>query len=495
VDVLKNLFVASKIGVSDLSDVYLSLIIIPDSLMVLIGFDTIKGVVNSEFSSLDIKKDINKIHDSFKTIFTYIFITSTVVVAIMLLFRVEIISNLLPGFDAEKRNLAVDLSLFVFPVFLCKALIALFHSHLNSLKKYYYPVIPQIMVTLCILFFVMMPYFKNIIIYNLGIGLLVGNLFYTFILFIPIVKEMKFNLINFKINELSRKIFLSCISLLFFVVINQTYLFSRNFIVSYFPDGSLAALNYASSITTFISALSFSSIFGVLLSNLADNLSVNADKKTIEESSKSFYNTMLSLFYIYIPIVISFVLFHNDILSLLYLRGKFDAEGIKLTSLPFIWESFALLPFVFYIVPTALFLATKQYKKLTIIGVSVYLLGIILNISFSYIFGYYGISISSFVTSLIYAIFLMKGSQVLLRKPHFFTKDFLLISLSGIITFLFSYLAGYFLSIELSDDFVKLVLILIAKVTFVFIVFIFISHTLKVNLAMKVKQIFISGVK
>ena len=56
IDVVKNLYVASKIGVSDVSDIYLALIVIPDSLIVLIGFDTIRGVINSEFSGI---KDIN----------------------------------------------------------------------------------------------------------------------------------------------------------------------------------------------------------------------------------------------------------------------------------------------------------------------------------------------------------------------------------------------------------------------------------------------------
>ena len=51
-DVTKNLVVASILGVSLDADVYLGVLNIPDILLILIGFDSIKGVLNSEFSSL-----------------------------------------------------------------------------------------------------------------------------------------------------------------------------------------------------------------------------------------------------------------------------------------------------------------------------------------------------------------------------------------------------------------------------------------------------------
>ncbi|MBK8983382.1 MAG: hypothetical protein IPM38_13935 [Ignavibacteria bacterium] len=58
-DVFKNLVIASVLGVSSSADIYTALISIPDSLIVLIGLDTIKGVVNSEYASLQ-KEDEKK---------------------------------------------------------------------------------------------------------------------------------------------------------------------------------------------------------------------------------------------------------------------------------------------------------------------------------------------------------------------------------------------------------------------------------------------------
>ncbi len=488
IDVVKNLYVASKIGVSDVSDIYLALIVIPDSLIVLIGFDTIRGVINSEFSGI---KDINtsdEAKQSFKSIFTFLLLSSFLILIMLLVFNDQILSLLLPGFSNEKRFIALQMTYIIFPIFFLKSIIALFHSYYNSLNKFYFPVITQALVTFSIIVFIFMPVINNQFIFNLSYGILIGTFLYLVFLFVPIVKLFGLDLFSFKINPLTRKIFKNCLSLLVFVIINQIYLFSKNFIVSYFPNGNLSALNYAVSVTTFISALTFNTVFSPLLSSFAQNFSFG--RKIVAKTN--FANTILGLVFVYISIILVFVIFSKEILSLLYMRGKFTLEGVELTSKPFIWESLALFPFIFSIISTALFLAKKEYKKLTIIGVIVYSFGIIMNLVLTYYIDFFGISISSFLVYLLQSILLLYFAQKFLGRFNHYYKKLSLLLMAGILTFFIMYLIKINLFVGVYYNFYSLAVYLLAGIISVNLIYFSLTYFFKVNLIFDLKKILFS---
>lgn len=487
VDVIKNLFIASKIGVSDVSDIYLSLIAIPDSILILIGFDTIKGVVNSEYSSLSPKSDFLK--SSFKSLFTYIFIASFILVVLLLLFKESVINFLLPGFSLPKKDIALNLAILIFPILFFKGINSLFSAFYNSARRFYFPVATQLIITLCIVVSIFLPQFNNQLIYNISLGLFFGNLLYSLLLLIPIIKDFGIKLVEFKLNDLSRKIFKNCFSLITLVIFNQIYISSRNFLTSYFPDGSLSALNYASSVTNFISALTFSIVFSVLLSTFASSFSIGERIKV----KLNFRNTLNYLLYIYILIVILFISFDREILSLLFLRGKFDMQGIDITLKPFFWETLALIPFLFSIIPTTLFLAKKEYRKLTIIGISVYVIGIFLNVFFTKLVGFYGVSIAAFTVYVIHGFLLIKYSRLFIGKYK--NEDIILagkLIFSGLLTyFILSLLKGNFEAFNFySLESLQRLYYLSVAFLVTSLIYLVITSILRVNLLKNFKKIF-----
>lgn len=470
-------------GVSDISDIYLSLIAIPDSILILVGFDTIKGVVNSEYSSLDANS--NYLKDSFRNLFTYLFFASLVLVLFLTFFNDYVITLLLPGFSLTKKEIALNLSLLIFPILFFKGINSLFSAYYNSSRRFYFPVATQVVITASIIISIFLPFIHNQLIYNLSLGLLIGNFLYTVILLVPIINTFGLKLFDFKLNSLSKKILKNCFSLVVLVIFNQIYLSSRNFLSSYFPDGSLSALNYASSVTNFISALTFSVIFSVLLSTFANSFSLGERIKV----RANFINTLSYLLYAYIPIVIIFVIFAQEILSLLFLRGMFDQTGIELTAKPFLWESLALIPFLFSIIPTTLFLAKKKYKELTLIGISVYVTGIFLSVMFSYIFGFYGVSVASFATYCIHAFFLMKYSRTFVGR--YSGNDFILygkLMLSGILTYILVYIIKFFFEFNLAANLLYSISYLLAGFIVVLLIYFIVTALLNVNLFKKLKN-------
>lgn len=442
-DVVKNLIIASKVGVSGSADVFFALQFIPEYLVVLLGIDTLKGVVNSEYSTLNQNRKSDIVNKSFANIFSYLFVLSLLLSVLILIFRNEMISLFLPGLSNESYQTAVMISVFIFPVFFFKSIITLIHPYLNSNRKYYLPVITQIILTLSIIFFIYFPVGNKELVYNISIGFIVGNFLYLVIIFLPVYPVLLKNIKNFfKFNDVTRKIIKGCLTLLLLSVVNQLYLFSRNYIASYFPEGSLSSISYGYSIPYFVSTFTFNVVFSVLLTHLSsvEEKSDNTESPAIVRE-KLIFNTMFSIYYLYIPIVILFVTFSEKILTIVFMRGNFDLDGIEMTAKPFIWESLSLMTYLLYIIPVILYLSLKQYKKLMIIGSTSFFLGILLNYLSSLIFGYYGISVGNFITMGIYGAVLFFGLRE--NFPNFRINAILFARI--MISFIISAVLIYFL--------------------------------------------------
>jgi len=484
IDVVKNLYIASKLGVTYQADVFLSLASLPDSLLVLFGLDSLKGIINSEYSS-EINKSQYNISESFNNLFRLLLVIGAIITVLILVFRVELIKLLLPGFADERLTLAVYLSVFILPVFFIKPVSALLSAYYNSVKQYYIPVVPQVLVSLSILFFVYFPILGTDVIVNIAYGFLIGSYLYFIVLILPQIFNKKIHFFKLlELDKLSRKIIKTCFMMFVVVMTNQIYLFTKNFFVSYFDDGSLAAINYGTSLPTFISSLTFTVVFGIILNNLSKLHSLNL----VEDANKLLSNTINSIIYIYIPIVVIMFLFNINILNILYLRGNFDSHGIELTSNPFIWESLSLIPFVLFIMPVAMYLAYKDYKKYSKIGIIVYVAGILFNFILTKIFGYYGISIGTFINYSFMAFMLIYFSKTLSLKLKFDISDsFKLIFLGTVLTAVTYFFKIYVLDIYLIGTGISALLI---GSIFVFLLYYITTVILKINYLNKIKLIF-----
>jgi putative peptidoglycan lipid II flippase len=490
IDIVKSLIIASKFGVSSSADIFMAVISIPESMIVLLGLDTIRGVVNSEYSSYLSNGEKRKIQDSFKNIFNFLIFFSLILVILLIIFRYQIISILLPGFSGDNLLLAVDISIVIFPIFFFKTFIGFFHSIYNAFHRFYFPIIAPIVITIIVLISIILPYYKNDLVYNLSFANLIGNAILSFILITGIYKMgMKPVIYKLEIDDTTKRILKSCLSILTLVIINQLYIFSKNFFVSYYGKGAISSLNYASYVPVAITSLTFAIIFNALLTNLSSYFSLNQ----IDNAKKLFLNTLLGLFYILVPICILFVLYGNEILKLVFLRGNFDLNGIEKTLQPFIWESLSMLTFIFYIIPTALYLAKKEYILLTKIGSAVYIFGILLNFVFAKIIGYYGVVVSGFFVTGIYGIFLIIFSRKIINRFDFFVKHFCMIILNGLFTFVFIYLLKEVLfKYYFGNIFVNNLIIVLINFVLIFSLFILFSYFLKINYFLKIKEIYIN---
>jgi putative peptidoglycan lipid II flippase len=177
-----------------------------------------------------------------------------------------------------------------------------------------------------------------------------------------------------------------------------------------------------------------------------------------------------------------FIVYAEEILSLIYLRGNFNKAGIEMTLKPFYWDALALLTFILYIIPTTLYLAKKEYLLLTKIGSLVYLSGILLNYLLTDYFGYYAISMAAFIITGIYgAVLLFYSRKIIGRYGKYFIRILLMI-FSGVMTFaVIMVLKIYLMDQFISFHFENLLIIIIINSLITAFVYFVITHILKVN--------------
>ncbi len=344
IDVVRNLVVASVLGVSGKADIYLGVISIPDSILIIAGFDTIRGVVNSEFSGLFSKGKKKEIWESFSNLLKIIVVSGLLFTFVLYIGRTFVIGLFLPGFSEEKKILAVSLTPIIFPIFFMKALIGLFQSVLNSHKNFYIPVLLLSLVSISVLISLLFPYFNNEVLFNLSFGNFLGNVFVCTGLGWLIFKiGGEINLKKIYIDTTTKHVLKSCFAILILVFFNQIYLSSKNFFASFCGEGAISSLNYSAAITNMIVILVFTTVFSVLVSDLSSSFAT--EKRIV--SKKIFFNTLNTLFFIIIPLVVFISLNKEDILKLLYLRGNLDNVGIDKILAPFFGKRYIWLALLF----------------------------------------------------------------------------------------------------------------------------------------------------
>lgn len=480
-DVLKNLLIAYFLGVSDSADVYNSIIIIPDSLIVLFGLDTIRGVVNSEYAHSYGLERKDELWESFRRLFSILLVAGIAVTIVALILNPLIIGVILPGFEGEKKNAATGIAYVVFPILFFKILSGYFHSVLNSVKSFYLPVIAPALISVLIVFSVMLPSPEGGLIYNLSYANLAGNIL-LLLIFGYSLKNLgaSFRWAGLKPDELTLKVIKASGSIMMLVVFNQIYLFSRNYFASYFGEGAISALHYSGTIPSIVISVIFATFFTAIISKLSTLFSEGKDS----EAGQLYRKTILALLFFVIPVVAVFLSSGEELLKLLYLRGEFDLKGIELTMKPYYWDVLALITFVLYILPTAYFLAGKDYKRLTIAGSSVYIAGTVLNYFLTSYLGFYAVSIAHLIITGIYGFILLSMSLPRGEERTQFFKTALMIIAGGAVSFFLVNITGPLIrNVSIAASWQRDLFVVIVNTAVTLAVFLSAMQILRINFA------------
>jgi len=445
--------------------------------LVVTGLDTLNGVVNSEYSSLHSHKQYKKIFTSLSFIAFWISVISIVIVGLSILLKFPLINILFPGFDDYKKLTAVNLFSIILYIIFFKSISGFLITTSNSLKSFYIPAIIPVFLSVSIFAFSFLK--SDDLIRNLAYGNLAGNIIIFIFLGLSFYKYREyFSFPSFKMDDVSKKIIFGCAATFLLVFSNQLFILSRNFFASYFDNGDLSSLNYATQITRLINLVIFLTVFNLSVNKFSSNYALTK----IVFSRDFLIKLLFGISFIVLPIIVFFLSFSNEIISLVYKRGNITTTDINKIVPPFFWETLAILPYIFHTIITTLFLAFKKYKQLTKVGVLAFILGILFTYIFSSVWGYVGISMAQFATSLFYAITLTYSSQYLIGRIRKEIYDFVLIFSFGIlIYFVFIFTKNIFVIDFNQGALIFKIVYLIISLILIYAVFLLLAFIFKIK--------------
>lgn len=419
--------IAYYFGASAATDAYFSAFKISNFFRQLLG----EGALGSSFIPLYNEKieieGEEKGKEFIYSILNLIFVFSTLITLLMIIFSQDIINLIVNGFPTETKILASKLLKIMSVYFIFISLSGMICAMLNNFKQFAIPASTSIFFNLAIIL-ASMGFSKTFGISALAYGVVLGGALQFLVVlpsFFKIVRGYSFK-INWK-DPYLKKIFILMCPMLVGIVARQVNTIVDQVFASYLQEGGVTALENATRLYLLpvgVFGVSISTvIFPVLSKAVAKN-----DLKTAENNIVKGLNILLFLI---IPSMVVLTFYSTDVIRLTLSYGKFGEDAVKVTSEVLLYYSLGLY---FY---TAIYLMTRAFYsvKNSSYPVRFSIVSIVINIVLNFILikpmAYKGLALSTSVASgvnflLLVYVFRKKYMEFPLKKSSIFFGKVLL---------------------------------------------------------------------
>ena len=435
---------AAYFGASGLTDAFLVAYRIPNLLRDLFA----EGAFSSAFVPTFVEanqEDPTKARKLFWSLFILLGSLTLVLSGFIFIFSPEIINLFAPSFkvDSEKFETTVMLTRIMSPFLCFVSLAALFMGALNSLKVFFIPSIAPAffnisMIASMILFPSLFVEMNIPLIYSLGAGVFIGGIIQAVIQipwlikkgFAPTRPEKLF-------TRESKKVFKLLGPGLIGFAATQINLIVNTILASGTLVGAVSWLSYAFRMFQLPVGILSVSIGNSNLVHFSDSWK-SGDK---EEAKKTLASSFFLSVFLVLPPMIGLLIFNDDIIRLIFERGKFDSYATTQTAFALKWYALGLPFYGIYKIFVPTFYAIDRQKIPVYTSILSILLNIIFCLSLTPIYGFevlaLGTTVSMFVNSGIQTFILHKDLN--LKWNHFFNLRLLKVILSASMTFVFCF--------------------------------------------------------
>jgi putative peptidoglycan lipid II flippase len=400
----REMVISNKFGAGLETDAFFVAFMIPNLLRSFLG----EGALNTTFIPVFsdyLALNNQKKADSFASNVLNILIIVLVIIIILGILGAPIIVNIVAsGFrlEPEKFKLTVHLTKIMFPYIGFAAIAALFMGVLNSYKQFFIPAFAPAMLNIGIIFLAVI-YSKNIGIYSLAIGVIIGGLF-QMLMHIPALIKKHFNykfIIDF--NEPGiRTLFGLLMPAMFGLAIDKINFVVDRIIASYLAHGSISALYYANRLMQFPLG-----VFGIALSiAILPTLSKNVSKKQFEELKDSFNFGIKILSFFILPSTVGLIILSTPVVRLFYEHGVFSSQDTRLTEIALVCYTVGLFAMATLRLVISTFYALKDTRTPLKIGIVVVILNIILDLILVRYLAHAGIALATSIAAIAHLIIL-----------------------------------------------------------------------------------------
>lgn len=387
--------IAYYFGASGATDAYFSAFKISNFFRQLLG----EGALGSSFiplynEEIEIEGE-EKGKEFIYSILNLIFVFSTIVTLLMIIFSQDIINLIVNGFPTETKILASQLLKIMSVYFIFISLSGMICAMLNNFKQFAIPASTSIFFNLAIIL-ASMGFSKTFGISALAYGVVLGGAFQLLIVlpsFFKIVKGYSFK-IDWK-DPYLKKIFILMCPMLVGIVARQVNTIVDQVFASYLQEGGVTALENATRLYLLpvgVFGVSISTvIFPVLSKAVARN-----DLKTAENNIVKGLNILLFLI---IPSTAVLTFYSTDVIRLTLSYGKFGEEAVKVTSEALLYYSLGLYFYTAIYLMTRAFYSVKNSSYPVRFSIVSIIINIVLNFALIKPMAYRGLALSTSIAS------------------------------------------------------------------------------------------------
>ena len=410
---IRDMLIAKNFGAGMYTDAYNIAVSVPEIIFTLVGL-AISTAFLPMLSKVKAKKGQKEMYSFANNVINILFIVSLLFFIITSIFSKEIVYIF--GFSEETSLLAIKLLKITLLNLLFLSVNACFTSLLQVNEDFIIPSILGLFFNLPMILYLLL--FRNYDIVGLTIANVIGNFFRVAVQVPSLLKHgytYKF-LINFK-DERLKEIIILIIPVIIGAGANSLNMVVDKYIASYLEVGSVSALDYAQKLIFFINTIITTSVTSVVYPLMANMRHSDDNNGFINILKKS----ILYLAILLIPITVGVIIFGNDIVKVVYARGKFTEHAVYITTLALLGYGFGIFFTGIRDILNSTLFSMGKTKITTINGI----IGVIINIIFSIILSKYigimGIALASVIAMVVTSILLF--ISIIKLEKGFIIKD------------------------------------------------------------------------
>lgn len=438
----RDILAAYHFGVEGSYDIYVASVAIPESVFMIVGL-AISTTFIPMLSEIRYNKNSEEMFSFSNNIVNILSLISIFIIILGLIFTKEIVNVFVPNFTPDKKELTIFLTRITLFNIILLCINACFASILQVCEDFVIPALLGIFFNFPIIIYLLL--FNDVSIVGLAIANVIGNLLRVLVQIPSLYKNgyrIKFY-INIKDEKLKSMIIL-IIPVIIAAGANSINMLVDKSVASGLITGSMAALEYSQRIIQFANTAITTSLVSVVYPIMANKLNKGDKEGFLKYLSKSIVTICMFL----VPITFGVMFLSNDIVKVIYERGKFESNAVILTSMALFGYAIQL-PFagVRDILNSSLF-SMKKTKVTTINGVIGVVVNVILSITLSRFFGVLGISIATSVSAIIISILLLNSTRKIVGEfnlKEIFIKVIKIILSSSIMIIILYYLNKIFI--------------------------------------------------
>ena len=435
--------IAYYFGSSGTTDAYFSAFKISNFFRQLLGEGALGNSFIPLYNKIEETEGENRGKEFIFSVLNLLFIFSSVVTILMIIFSDQIINLIVSGFPEDTKELASHLLKIMSFYFVFISLSGMIGAMLNNFRHFLVPAATSIFFNLAIIASAILCGQKYGI-DALAWGVVVGGVLQFLVVlptFFKIVKTYSLK-INWK-DPYIKKLILMTLPMLGGIMARQLNTVVDQWFASNLETGAVTALEDATRLY-----LLPVGVFGVSLSTVIyPSLAQAVAKHKNDIAEKYILKGLNILLFLVIPSILVLTIYSEDVVRLTLSYGKFGEEAVKVTANALLYYSIGLY---FY---TGIFLMTRAFYSMqnsaypVVASIVSIIINIVLNFVFIKPFGYKGLALSTSIAAGVN--FLMLLFEYRRKYICFNLKKTLIFLLKSIVFSAIAFLASYKINLSL----------------------------------------------